>query len=314
MDERRLEIKVGALLVAALVSGAGLLALMGELPFGRGGARLRVLLEHTGNVVRGAPVKLGGVVVGKVDRIALDPERRGTDGRPLPVELELAIDSRIYAALHQDAEVSVATVGPLGEAYLEVSSGSAGAAKLPPDATLRGNEVPRFDVLMARAARFSELAEKLLGEDPRAISELAGSVASLTRNVDGILSENRAELRSLLVEASAAVRDLRAAAAMMKSELPPVTAEAKAALGGLAKLSSGLTAEDGARVRKALESVAGASAKLDSLAQRGDQLLARIESGQGTVGAAIKDPQLYDDLRALLSDLRAHPWKLLWKK
>jgi len=42
-------------------------------------------------------------------------------------------------------------------------------------------------------------------------------------------------------------------------------------------------------------------------------MLARIEAGEGTLGKTIKDPQVYDDLRSLLSDLKAHPWKMLWK-
>ena len=64
MDERRLEMKVGALVLATLVGVLGLLWLMGELKTG-GGTVLSVDFAHTGNVVKGAPVKLGGVVVGR---------------------------------------------------------------------------------------------------------------------------------------------------------------------------------------------------------------------------------------------------------
>ncbi len=56
-----------------------------------------------------------------------------------------------------------------------------------------------------------------------------------------------------------------------------------------------------------------ASGKLDSLATRAEELLAKIDKGNGTVSQAINDPKVYEDLRALLTDLRQNPWKILWK-
>jgi phospholipid/cholesterol/gamma-HCH transport system substrate-binding protein len=73
MDERRLEMKVGALVLAALVGVLGLLWLMGELTLGRDTV-LSVDFSHTGNVVKGSPVKLGGVVVGRVEERRGEPE------------------------------------------------------------------------------------------------------------------------------------------------------------------------------------------------------------------------------------------------
>jgi phospholipid/cholesterol/gamma-HCH transport system substrate-binding protein len=49
------------------------------------------------------------------------------------------------------------------------------------------------------------------------------------------------------------------------------------------------------------------------VAARAERLLARIEAGEGTLGAMQKDPQIYEDLKALITDLRKHPWKVLWK-
>ncbi len=131
MDERRLEIKVGALLLVAIVGVLGLLYLMGELSFRRG-AEVFVDFSHTGNVVKGAPVKVGGVEVGRVDEVALLADRRDAEGRPLPVQLRLTISEEVLAALHDDARVTVSSVGPLGEPYLELSTGRAGRPALAP--------------------------------------------------------------------------------------------------------------------------------------------------------------------------------------
>ncbi len=35
--------------------------------------------------------------------------------------------------------------------------------------------------------------------------------------------------------------------------------------------------------------------------------------GRGTIGGLYLDPKVYEDLRALLDDLKKHPWKMFWK-
>jgi phospholipid/cholesterol/gamma-HCH transport system substrate-binding protein len=52
---------------------------------------------------------------------------------------------------------------------------------------------------------------------------------------------------------------------------------------------------------------------LEQIAGRADRVLGRLEAGEGTGGALLKDPALYDELRTLVTDLRKHPWKVLWK-
>ena len=98
MDETRLELKVGALVLLALAGALALLFLMGELSFGTR-KHLIVDFSHTGNVVKGAPVKLGGVGVGKVESIELHAARKDADGLPLPVSIEASLTDEAAAAL-----------------------------------------------------------------------------------------------------------------------------------------------------------------------------------------------------------------------
>ncbi len=336
MDERRLEIKVGAFLLAAIGGCLGLLYLMGELNLGRTPA-LAVEFSHTGNVVKGAPVKQGGVPVGRVERIVLTPDRRDADGSPLPVRMDLSIEPASVAALKEDASVTIATTGPLGEAYLEVYPGSARAAALPPGKPIRGVDAPRLDLVANRLSNFLDSASKVLEEDPQALKTLVSGVSSLSHTVDGVLSENRGDFHAIAEELALAAKDLRAlsqlaradleaggkgarllddaaeSAKVLRQSLPGLTTEAGKAVGGLAALSGGFNAEDGARLKRALDKYASAGDRLETLAERGDRILARIEAGEGTAGKSLKDAQLYDDLKSLVSDLRKHPWKMLWK-
>ncbi len=337
MDERRLEMKVGALVLAALVGVLGLLWLMGELTLGRDTV-LSVDFSHTGNVTKGAPVKLGGVVVGRVEEIHLEPDRRDAQGRPLPVRMGLSVRPEALAALRSDARVTVGTVGPLGEPYLELNPGSASADPLPSGISLRGTDAPRLDLVAQQLSAFLDVASGALAEDPEGLRNLAANVSRLTTTLDGVLNENRGDLKTLTGELSAAAKDMRMLAklaretmqaggtgaqllgdaaetvALVKRELPAISGSAGKTFNGLAMMTGGLDEKDGAKVKQALERYTAAGEKLDQIAAKADRLLTRIEAGEGTVGALQKDKQVYEDLRSLLSDLRKHPWKVLWKE
>lgn len=336
MDERRLEIRVGVLMIFGLCGVLGILYLMGELGFSNPPS-VSVLFAHTGNVVKGAPVKLGGVTVGKVEKIDLDPTRRDEAGVPLPVKMSISVEEATLAAMHTDAAVTVATVGPLGEPYLELWQGSSAAPPLPKDATLRGTDFPRLDIVALRLSRFLESASRILDENPKALGTLVTGVASLTQNVDEVLTENKTDIRVLTVELSAAAKDLRALSAAarrnfepggkgdrllddaavtakaMRADVPELSADAKRTLAQLAKLSGELQEEDVRKLKVAIDRYSAAGEKLDSIASRADRLLGQIENGEGTLGQLQRDTELYRDLKALVEDLRKHPWKVLWK-
>jgi phospholipid/cholesterol/gamma-HCH transport system substrate-binding protein len=52
---------------------------------------------------------------------------------------------------------------------------------------------------------------------------------------------------------------------------------------------------------------------LNSLTQDLDDALERIRKGEGTLGKLIYQEDLYNQLDALVGDVRRNPWKLFWK-
>lgn len=335
MDESRLELKVGALVVAALVGAFILLVLMGEVSLG-GAKKLTVDFAHTGNVVKNAPVKLGGVVVGKLESVELMPSRRDRDGSPLPVKMTLGLSPEAALALRADVAVTVSSVGPLGESYLEVYPGTA-AAPYDGSAAIRGLDSPRIDMVSNRLAKFLEAASRVLESDPEALTKLVRGIGGLTSTFDNVVTENRAEFKTLATELAVAAKDLRALAATARTQLeaggqahallhdaaataklaradfPELSKQASVALGGLARVSSQLTEDDGRRLKGLIAQYQAVGEKMDTLATRADRMLARLEAGEGSLGAAMKDPKVYDELKTLLTDIRKNPWKLLWK-
>lgn len=52
---------------------------------------------------------------------------------------------------------------------------------------------------------------------------------------------------------------------------------------------------------------------LKSIADNIDVTVAKIKSGEGTLGKLVFDDAIYNEAEALLLDIKKHPWKLFWK-
>lgn len=113
----RLEFAVGAFLLLALASLLVLAVASTNQRWGFGGDRYELTARFTqlGQLREQAPVKVGGVVVGQVKRIALDPQR-------FDAVVTLDMDGR-YADLPADTSAGIYTSGLLGENYIGLAPG-----------------------------------------------------------------------------------------------------------------------------------------------------------------------------------------------
>ncbi|MDP8258772.1 MAG: MlaD family protein [Candidatus Aadella gelida] len=69
-------------------------------------------------------------------------------------------------------------------------------------------------------------------------------------------------------------------------------------------------------VMKNVEDGEGTLGKLlsdDTLYNELSSIFKKINSGEGTVGKLLSDDKIYNDLETFVSDIKAHPWKLLSK-
>lgn len=113
----RIEFAVGAFLLLALASLLVLALASTNGSFGFGGDRYEITARFTnlGPLRPNAPVKIGGVAIGHVSGISLDPVK-------LDSVVTLAIDSR-YSDLPSDTSASILTSGLLGESYVGLAPG-----------------------------------------------------------------------------------------------------------------------------------------------------------------------------------------------
>ena len=113
----RLEFAVGAFLLLALASllVLALASSNGKFGFGADSYPLKARFTNLGQLRPNAPVKIGGVTIGNVADIQLDPVK-------LDAVVTLAIDDR-YRDLPADTSASILTGGLLGESYIGLAPG-----------------------------------------------------------------------------------------------------------------------------------------------------------------------------------------------
>ena len=113
----RLEFAVGAFLVLALASllVLAIASTNGRFGISRDSYELTARFTQIGQLRPNAPVKIGGVTIGRVAGIDLDPERFDSI-------VTLAIDSR-FDQIPIDTSAGILTGGLLGESYVGMQPG-----------------------------------------------------------------------------------------------------------------------------------------------------------------------------------------------
>ncbi|KRG41484.1 outer membrane lipid asymmetry maintenance protein MlaD [Stenotrophomonas pictorum JCM 9942] len=125
----RLEFSVGAFLLLALASLLVLAVASTNQRFGLGGGDyvLKARFSQIGQLRAQAPVKVGGVTIGQVADIQLDPVKYDSI-------VTLALDSK-FKDLPADTSAGIFTSGLLGESYIGLQPGG------DPDVLKSGDEI-----------------------------------------------------------------------------------------------------------------------------------------------------------------------------
>jgi phospholipid/cholesterol/gamma-HCH transport system substrate-binding protein len=114
----RLEFAVGAFLLLSLASllVLAIASTNGKFTLGNAGTyELTARFTNIGQLRASAPVRIGGVNIGRVSDITLDPKK-------LDSVVTLAIDDR-YKELSIDTSAGIQTAGLLGESYIGLQPG-----------------------------------------------------------------------------------------------------------------------------------------------------------------------------------------------
>ena len=180
----------GALLVGAVLAISG-----GMRP---AGVAHRASFKYAGGIQPGTPVRFGGLLVGKVERVAVDV------ANSTRIEIDFSVDRA--TPVKTDSVAKITTLGPLTENYIEIATGSERAALLPPGAALPSAEMSGLpQVGEAVQAMIPDLQRTLL----KVNTSLDGVQTVLARANDLLNDRNRAALGDALANADQLLADTR---------------------------------------------------------------------------------------------------------
>lgn len=339
MRTRGLEFKVGILIVIAIAMLIGFIFTLGNFTFGDG-YTLYVDFDYSGNLKPGAPVKVAGIKVGKVEEVAFwGGEIDERVGRRVQVRVEVWVEQRVDETVRQDAEFYINTTGVLGEQYLEIVPGNDyDRPPMAPGTIVLGHNPPRTDLLMSRLYEVLDSVSTLLREDRHLISDMLKNGASAVREVDGLLKDNRAQIGDLIVSTdqlaqqasgtlskvneglgdprviAKTLRDADTLLVTANASLQTLTPEVQRLVGDATRVT-GIVTED--RVDRAIAVADRAVLAVDKaggLIDNVDGMVTDIRDGKGTAGSLIAKDEIYADLREMIRDLKRNPWKFFWKE
>ena len=345
MSRNSHEARVGLLVLVAL-------AMLGAFVFVLGGVRLSdgyplyVDFDNPGSVQAGAPVRIGGVKVGRVEEVRymggrLDAE---TGRRPL-VRIRISVDREVQDTIHDDALFYVTSQGVLGEQFVAIDPGTAEHPVLAEGAIVRGVDPPRLDLALALGY---ELLEEIV-EGVRAhrddLRGLLDDVVALIRAVREILDGNRTDIDHIVDQLSTAADEgvalLRGAretyvegpqprrilsrvehlVGTLDREAGPLIADARdvatsardtlGAIGPTERADIQETIHSAHRIATEVEAATGDARAIVTDAQA---VVHHVREGEGTIGALLMDEEIYDDLQEMIRDLKHNPWKFFWRE
>lgn len=310
------DVKVGVFVVVLAVTLAIGVSLVGKFRLGEvPGYTVTVRFETVSGLEEKSPVRIAGVRMGEVERITLD-------GGTASVVMRL----QPGAVIRDDSEITISSLGLLGEKYVEITAGSPERAAVSPGQTVRGKETVSMDRLFAQfadiAADIKSLTSSLrayppTGEPMTPLQELLSNFNSMVAHVDGLVQENRQGIKGAVRGVSDLVataqgtltenrEDIRQAVKNFRQLSADLATQTKNLGDRLNALADKLTGTvDGVRedlsgtMREVKEAAASVRTTVDSM--RG--IVEGIRRGEGTVGKLLTDDAAYRNLNQTLDSV-----------
>lgn len=272
-SEHRAELQVGLLVLAgfaALVAGV-LWVTGGDVTTER--YRLYAVAEQANQVSEGSRVYVRGVDVGSVRGVRLQRDR---------VVLSLSLGSEVR--LPRDSRAVIEPAGFLGTQMVRLLPGAAAATAGPGD-TLSVTAGPDLQSL---ATTLGEEARTVLGRAARLLD-------------DTTVTSVRSGARDL----SSTLRDLRALVESERETLSRLVANLERTSEGLSRATSGPRLERTvARIDSLTVALDSTGRELTASSRSLSSILAKVDSGEGSLGLLVNDERLYERVTAAAENLR----------
>jgi len=296
-----LETRLGVFFALALIVAFIIMEVVGGFEIFRGGIRVRAQFNTVQELKEGDLVKMAGVEIGRVEKIAL------IEGK---VEVTMKIRDR-KAAVKTDSKAVIKFAGLLGQNFVSIDFGSPEALRLEDDQLIASVEQPDLNAIMTKLDNVASGVENLtkslsgdsiqnlLGPFTDFLKENSPRLTAILGNMQSIssqISEGKGTIGKLISDetlytsALAAVTNLNETANDIKGTLAQaknVVTEISEGKGTLGKL-----AKDEALYKETTTAMTNLK-----------EILQKINQGQGSVGKLVNDESFYKNAKLSLQKL-----------
>lgn len=287
--------------------GAMVLLLSGAVIFGyrfisretgtEGGYKVYAFLPDVTGVAPKSRVMISGIQVGVVDRISLDEGRARVDVKMQP-EIPLFID----------AAIGKKSASLIGEYYIVLTPGTEGRDRIPDGGQiLKLIEEPTIESLQGQIAEIlvdikevtGSLKDTVGSQDGKdQIADIIRNLAEITEQLNQSVRENRATVKQT-------IENVNAITTTSKPEIEQILVNVRVMTEELRKMTDRGKDPDGkgGEVRSTVERIERASASLESALQHADNVAARVDKGEGTIGRLLKDETLINEVESVVEEV-----------
>jgi phospholipid/cholesterol/gamma-HCH transport system substrate-binding protein len=270
-----IETRLGLFFALAVIATLVILESLSTFAFFQRGYHLHALFKNVQELKAGDAVKMGGVPVGRVERITLTNSQ---------ARVTMNLDRRMRDEVKLDSTAVIRFTGLMGQNYVDLSFGTPGGVNATEDNTLRSVEQPDLSQLMGKldsvATGVENLTKSFSGES---IDKILGPLTDLVKN-------NQSNITSTLDNAKV-ITDKIASGEGTVGRLIYSNDLYMTALNTVSNLQD--TADD---IKKA-------AAEARTLLTNANDVVAQVKSGQGTLGKIIYDEALHHELAGAMTNL-----------
>jgi phospholipid/cholesterol/gamma-HCH transport system substrate-binding protein len=269
-----LETRLGVFFAMAMIAAFIILEVVGGIDFFKGGYRVYALFNNAQELKAGDPVKMGGVPIGRVERIRLEKGK-------VKVALKLDRDAEVRT----DSKATIRFTGLMGQNYVSVDFGTPNGTKADPESILETVEQADLSVLMSK------------------LDNVASGIENVTRSFSGDKIDNLlGPITDVIKENKTNITDFLANVRLISLDI----AEGRGTVGKLIKddtlYTSALASvtnlnETAGDLRAMMRQASGTLGMANSIVQQ-------ISAGQGTLGKLTKDEKLYNETTVAMTNLR----------
>ena len=255
-----------------------------------------VIFANVQGLNEGDDVNMLGKRIGKVSRAKIIGQK---------IAVELSIDNSFAFKIPIDSKIEVKSEGLMGSKYVSINPGVNDKKYILAGETVEGQReydfseiTPGILPITQDIGIFARRLKATLGEEEKdRIRNTILNIESLTSELDGFVKGYRDVLSKTERESlKNIVNNLKTASETIKEK---VDNDLSQILSGLKNVSD--QSED---LKQAIVNLKSSSESLNSSSKKFENILTKIDSGEGTLGKMINDPALYDNLNALSKDGR----------